>query len=450
MIGLALVSCDLIGPVDDIKPQYQLEEDNVIRDAKSAELAVNGVYQTWRAWDLCVFRVHMSLYCGSVSRTGPISGENGFLTNEVEQNNTAVAGIYRTLYGVLNSANFIIDLLQAGHGEDLADLRRREMIGECKFHRALAHLTLLRLFGQFWNQESALGIVLREKPYRESDIAARNTVAACFASIVNDLNDAMAEAPDQPQSHAYVSRIAAKALQSRVMLTMGDYEKAASLSAEVIRDAEAKGYTLAADWLSVFSAGWSSSEVLFAPYTFNTEKCDASFDRTGSSVYSASLAAYWGEQGGLATDPRYEAAYTAEGFRKYPYGSSTQVIGNGYFMLRLPEVYLIHAEAEARQQHYSSARQSLQVIAARAGYLPSVVDNIPDTALPEAIRQHKWLELFGECYEEWFDLVRYHTAGDIAISSVRPGIVSDNQLVLPIPEEALIANRLLIPNPGQK
>ena len=71
---------------------------------------------------------------------------------------------------------------------------------------------------------------------------------------------------------------------------------------------------------------------------------------------------------------------------KYPYRvDEYSGIGNGYIFMRLAEVYLIHAEAEARQgaSHYAAARASLKMVTDRAGYPETLVDNIPDNELLE-------------------------------------------------------------------
>ena len=63
------------------------------------------------------------------------------------------------------------------------------------------------------------------------------------------------------------------------------------------------------------------------------------------------------------------------------------------------------------------------------------------------IRQHKWLELVGEAYEEWFDLVRYHKEGDLDIKDIKPTVTSDAKLIFPIPQQALAGNNALEQNP---
>ena len=75
------------------------------------------------------------------------------------------------------------------------------------------------------------------------------------------------------------------------------------------------------------------------------------------------------------------------------------------------------------------------------------VDAVPDNALLEFTRKNKWIELFAENNEEWFDMVRYYKAGDLNITSIKGTITKDNQLILPLPKEALAGNNLLEVNP---
>ena len=122
---------------------------------------------------------------------------------------------------------------------------------------------------------------------------------------------------------------------------------------------------------------------------------------------------------------------------------------NTYYFLRLGEVYYIHAEAEARQggNHLAAARTSLQTVL--DAHVPGVYDvsTIPDNQLLEMIRQHKWIDLLFENQEEWYDMIRYYKHGDLDITTIRPNIKSDKQLILPIPQSAKAGNNLLIENP---
>ncbi|MCK0131642.1 RagB/SusD family nutrient uptake outer membrane protein [Flavobacteriaceae bacterium F08102] len=93
----------------------------------------------------------------------------------------------------------------------------------------------------------------------------------------------------------------------------------------------------------------------------------------------------------------------------------------------------------------TDALDKLNDIRFRAGVpLKSFVDK---ATLLEDIRLEKSLELYCETGENWFDLVRYDQLGDIDASFVKPTITSDNKLIFPIPNNALLGNTLLIQNP---
>lgn len=122
--------------------------------------------------------------------------------------------------------------------------------------------------------------------------------------------------------------------------------------------------------------------------------------------------------------------------------------GNTVFFLRLAEMYYIHAEAAIRNGNYDPARSSLKsVLTNGRTSLDIDVDAVPDNALLEFTRKNKWIELFAENNEEWFDMVRYYKAGDLNITSIKGTITKDNQLILPLPKEALAGNNLLEVNP---
>ncbi|WP_099291516.1 MULTISPECIES: RagB/SusD family nutrient uptake outer membrane protein [unclassified Butyricimonas] len=135
---------------------------------------------------------------------------------------------------------------------------------------------------------------------------------------------------------------------------------------------------------------------------------------------------------------------------KYPYRDMLDgEKGNTYFYLRLAEIYYIHAEAAARNNHFDPARNSLKEVLnfERAYVYPQEIEEVPDNEMLEYIRKNKWLELFAENNEEWFDMIRYHKAGDLNITDVKSTITSDRQFIFPIPKSALAGNNLLVQNP---
>lgn len=467
-LSILIWSCDLMGDVDKVKPYYKLEDQTAIRNAQSAEQVLRGVYSKWRAWDICTFRSHMGILAGSlaISGSGGLSRETGFTDNNVLEDNSIIGNVYNNLYGVINAANFMIEFLENNTVKDLDPVRRMEILGEGYFNRALAHFMLLRFFGQFYDLNSKYGIVISDKPYRAPLSKARSSVADCYRFIEADLDSAILYAPDMPMSnyqptHATIGKTAAKSLKAKVLLNKGDYVNAALIADDVIKTAMNYGYELQ-DFMSIYSDMYNAPEVLFAPYVSNyEEQCAFVLERTVCSEYSQTIAdALVPGQGNEETregfDPRFADPFikpdvitTSYQNGKYPHSLNDDNKSNTYYFLRLGEVYYIHAEAEARQggSHLAAARQSLQTVL--DVHAPGLYDvsTIPDDQLLEMIRQHKWIDLLFENQEEWFDMVRYYKNGDLDITTIRPNIKTDRQLILPIPQSAKAGNKLLETNP---
>ena len=111
-------------------------------------------------------------------------------------------------------------------------------------------------------------------------------------------------------------------------------------------------------------------------------------------------------------------------------------------------MYLVFAEAEARRVggDLDLALDHLNEIRTRATLTLKTLSD--QATLLEDIRQEKLLELFYENGEPWFDLVRYHTLGNLDALAVKPTLTNVNQFILPIPLQVMIANNTIIPNPG--
>ena len=67
----------------------------------------------------------------------------------------------------------------------------------------------------------------------------------------------------------------------------------------------------------------------------------------------------------------------------------------------------------------------------------------------EAIRIEKMLELGAENGEEWYDLVRYATEGNLTVSTYKPGVTGVTKYVLPLPYLTVnLSNNVVEQNPG--
>lgn len=461
VVGLA--SCDLTGNINDIKPQNQLDESTLIRDANSANLALRGVYEMWRAGGLSMITPNMGLLSDALTAGGTISDASVFSQNAVKPETNTIASYYTALYAIVNYAGLVGEQLEAGKAVGLDSVSTVRMTGECRFQRAMADFYLLRAYGQFYDKSSPYGIVIVKEHMRDNKAVARSTVEESYRFIHEDLDDAIKMIPDDYiTGHYNASHLTAKALKAKVLLYEKRYKEAADLAKEVLDEAEAHGYVLETEYADIFKHGHLSSEALFAPYAWGfKERLITNISRTKSGLYSRKVAdAMVGGSNdgntitGEGFDERYAITFATalagpNNNGKYPYrDNSADLQSNSYFYLRLAEIYLIHAEAAIRgYDDYAGARASLKKITDRAGYDADYVNTIADGDMLQLIREHKLLELVAEAYEEWFDLVRYHKEGDLNISDIKPTIASDSQLIFPMPQTALAGNNLLEQNP---
>ncbi len=462
---LASVSCS----IDDVVPNNQLLENTVITDEASAVNVLNRIHNSGlrnRAYGSTAGAGGeglVELYSISDQYIDYLQSNPDYLpfsTNSVLPNSFFVTGLYRDLYFNINLANFFIEIVERGDA-NVTPERQAELLAEARFFRGLSHFNLLRAFGQFYDMNSQLGIVVSLAPIRDNSTFPRNSVQDAYNAILADLEFA-ADNATNGREHFYVSATAARAFLARVQLYAGDFASAASNALAVINNTD--GYSLDPSYSNIFASRYGS-ETLLAAYTGGTEGNQGNQFVKSDMQPSVTLINLADDQDGVSGngsadfatgyDPRFSLGFGPgtigeENIGKYPnglLGSNAPTNNNAIQNLRMGEIYLIFAEAEARRSGGSlaNALQRLNDIRNRAGVASKTLSD--QATLLEDIRQEKVLELYAENAEHWFDLVRYHTLGDIDALSVKPTLISVNQFILPIPIDALSGNPELVQNP---
>jgi hypothetical protein len=462
---LCITACS----IDDIQPINQFTEEIVISNESSANAVLNKIYNAHRSFNITSMAAATGFYGPTQNEARGLFGGTGFSDNNVQDDSGLLNSIYSELYGTINDANFFIDLVEAGNAVGLAEARKNEMLAEARFFRAMAHFTLLRVFGEFYDTSSQYGVVTSLSPIRSADDKfARNTVQETYDAIIADLQYAVNNA-GAGRDHIYVTATTAQGLLAKVQLYMGDYTGAATNALAVINNGD--GYALEPVYADIYSKRWESSEVLFAPFVdgFNEGSAwtETQFSTATVSVVSQLFKDVADASDGALDasdvsgipfagyDSRFLFAYSfttrgQNGNGKYPFfsRSSDGGEGNTFYYLRMAEVYLIHAEAEARRSggDLMAALDRLNDIRNRAG-MP--VKTLTDQAtLLEDIRNEKMIELGTENAEAYYDLVRYDRLGDLETSTFKASLTDDKH-IFPIPAAALAGNELLVPNPNQ-
>lgn len=275
--ALTFTSCDLIGSIDDMEPDHVVTDLNYITDAASAQTALNGVYASWRSTGVSYLRYGIASMAHTQTQA-MVMGADEFAAENIETNNSNVETAYTAYYNVINAVNtFLVHINKNIPG--LSEEKRTEMIAEARCQRALAYLTLLKCFGEYWKQDSQYGVCLfKDELVRDNQVRQRSSVAETYKLISEDLDYAIAHCEQHPADHYHMSSLFAKALKVKMYFAQDNYPEAARLSEEVINEAEAAGYELESDYANIFTEQFNSKEMLFAPYTANpNELMDASW-----------------------------------------------------------------------------------------------------------------------------------------------------------------------------
>lgn len=275
--ALTFTSCDLIGSIDDMEPDHVVTDLNYITDAASAQTALNGVYASWRSTGVSYLRYGIASMAHTQAQA-MVMGADEFAAENIETNNSNVETAYTAYYNVINAANtFLVHINKNIPG--LSEEKRTEMIAEARCQRALAYLTLLKCFGEYWKQDSQYGVCLfKDELVRDNQVRQRSSVADTYKLISEDLDYAIAHCEQHPADHYHMSSLFAKALKAKMYFAQDNYPEAARLSEEVINEAETAGYELESEYANIFTEQFKSKEMLFAPYTANpNELMDASW-----------------------------------------------------------------------------------------------------------------------------------------------------------------------------
>lgn len=445
LTGLLTTSCDIIN-VTDVDPVYQVSEDKVITNIDQAQTVLYGVYGSLvKGLDYIVYMPSVTSLMGTTMKPGIWGGgsENAFFINDVNPDNSYLELMYSKMYFLINNANHVITKTELLNTEDS---RKEEIIAEAKFLRAQAHFYLLRLFGEFFDTNSTFGIVLKTMPISNADAQPRASVAETYELILEDLDYAISHAPDF-SSTFYVSKIAAKALKSKVALYQKDYSTAASLAREVLDSDERE---LEESYADIFTKKVvSPNEVIFqTPFDNLNNRNNKAFMLRVYFELSDEYVAL------MENDARYGAAVavtSAGSIRNNKFNGATYngvpLTADTEYFLRLDEIYLIYAEAILRAEtDVEASRLALNVIRERS-VNPLVTTAVPSELL-EAIRIEKILELGAESGEEWFNIVRFHKEGDININDFKE-LSSETRLILPLPIQTVeLSNNVVKQNSG--
>jgi starch-binding outer membrane protein, SusD/RagB family len=424
------VGCD--SPLDT-EPTASIDAETALSTPRGIELGLNGAYRSLQPGNLygVNLMVYPDLYADNLDFTGTFQTDREVAERNIRSTNGAVLNMWSNMYNGINRTNNLLDAIP--NVSALSTSQATQYRGEALFIRSLHYSLLVSYFG---------GVPIVTAPSRgvdESSRVARSTAAEVYALIIADLEEAVSLLPTG-RGNGRATADAANALLARVYLESGAYTQARDKATLLI---ESPLYTLPADYAAIFRTNNSSESIFELQYSVNNSNSQSFW------FFTASLGGRWGysptadlfnafEPG----DERLAVSIGIDDDRRY--GNKYERIENGddnIVVLRLAEMYLIRAEANARlNADPALVRADINVVRNRAGLgdLPATVDTQQE--LFDAILQERRVEMAFEGLR-FFDLRRLGAAQTVL------GL-SEQRLLWPIPQAEREVNENLAQNPG--
>lgn len=434
--------------------------DDLLNLAPKSEVGANGFYRNDDEVESAVIAIYDGLQAiperefaltemrSDNTKTKSSEGQFAqFERFEVEPTNGIVANHWAFNYNVIFRSNTVLENL----GVVVNTSKRNQFEGEAKFNRALAHFNLVRGFGD-------VPLVDRVVEPTDTDYFTRDDAEVVYDAIIADLEDAVTFLPAKANTDfGRATSGAAKALLSKVYLHTEDYGLAETLLEDLINGTE---YSLVPNYREVFY-NEGNDEIIFAiPYINDDadESQDFSFEMTAGGVRSGLN--YLTNDFIQAIDPNdterepvlRNPNNNAEVGKFITSSANVRFGGNDWIVLRLADVYLMHAEAimaGSSSTQSISAIQSYNAVRDRVGLSTLAEDGSATLTLEELMAERR-IELAFENHR-LYDLVRTGLAiQEIgAFASSLGYSFSPNDLLLPIPQsERNVSEGLLTQNPG--
>lgn len=442
-LAFSMTSCNKFLDKD---PLGQTAEDEFFNSETNANAAVLGAYRSMmNSFSFGQSVVIVPEFSAVHVRHAAVYPEYELIAQHaIDATNPWIANMWQATYATINAANNIIDEVPAMEATAISEEKRKQFVGEAKFIRALNYFFLVRAYGR---------VPLKLKATKEGDDidTPQAEKKATYEQIVKDLTEAIAALPKTnpntgDAARGRASHWSAKALLAKVYLYQAsitnDYKKSADLANEVIT---AGGFGLVSDFSTIWTTQNTNEAIFEIQFDDQATNPLASVANDNASVLFFAKDTTVLD---LYEDADKRAAFTIKKGSK-----------NNYFMgkfpnfspasqnlpvIRLAELYLIHAEAKARVDGSvtQAAYNSLKKVQERAGVVKPMSTYTSLANFITAVQEEKERELMFEG-ETWFDFARTK----LALKKYKT-LTDENDLIYPIPATQIGLGEGLTQNPG--
>jgi len=489
MMALGFTSCEQY-----FDPATSIDEQSALTNAADVQTATVGTYSVLLN-AAYVRSVHFLMeYPSDEVSQGQSSGDD--LTRAYRYTHINTSGhctnFWGQAYKVIAAANKII-----AYVPDNAEPTLRQLKGENLYLRAMMHFNLARVFGRPYPQNEGANpgvpLLLETVSDEQKESLPRSTVKEVYDSAINDLLKA-AELMNENKSAAFASKEVAQALLARIYLYKGDNAKAIEYANLVINSGRYK-LLQGGEYANYFrSAPASNPENIFAIH--HTKVQDRGFASLSSMYFSGDASGNPLGQGASG----YAEIYASVKFKNFldqnpedlrksfitpyilngelQYNQKLNPVTPMYYVnkyslqegvinlsspvyLRLAEMYLIRAEANAKTGNTQLALDDVNLIRQRAGLAGNklyTAGNLGGKTALDVVMEERWLELAFEGHRS-YDLFRNnlpvvrnypgtHSLNNTPTTNVNHTVqATDDRVVFYIPQVEIDRNPRLTQNP---
>jgi hypothetical protein len=443
-IGIVLLSGSCKKIIDVGPSKTELLTTTVFRDSATVQSALAGLYES--------FAPQTGAYRNSISTLLAVSADelqyNGndfaaFENNAVLSTDGTAAAVWEDSYKAIYVANAILEGVSGSEG--ISQRFKNQASAEAKFIRAFCYFYLVNVYGD-------VPLVLRTDVAQNTNMG-RTATADVYSQILEDLKFAQLNLPSDYSnsngSRTRANKWIATAMLARVYLYNRNWAEAEAEAGSIISNSSQ--FALSPNLNTVFSP--TSSEAIWQLYNDNSgytwyasEVLPNPVTQIPTYFFTSSLLSAF-----EAGDKR-KAAWTATtdySGSAYTYPYKYQSLNSGanteyYTILRLPEQFLIRAEARAQQNNIQGAREDILFIRNRAGLQHTMAAD--KDAMLLAIEQERRIELNTEWGHRWLDLKRTGRINTV-LGAAKP-TWKPSAALFPVPNAQRTLNRNLTQNPG--
>lgn len=391
------------------------------------------------------------------------------------RSNESPLDVWNNSYKGIDRANWVIAKVPA---TNMDANRRAQIVAEAQFMRAYFNFMLTKNFGN---------IVIRTEPSASLDAAyaPKSDAKDVYARIYKDLDSAILFLPDYTASVAKgrPSKQVAQALYAKAALYNGDWSLSLQMAKAVL---ESNRYTLMPDVRDVYDPAKEDLARVENMFAFEAESAQPVRSSQIMSLYgpvNSNAPAYGNTSYGSAFayqsffdsfDPKdtrrllLDTSYISRAGTVVHQADITPITKHGVLVkkymdpnsvgashatnipvLRLADVYLIAAEAEARQNGATTIAYGYINAVRHRAKLDDLTAGLSKDDFIKAVLQERSWELFAEA-DRWYDLTRTNTFLQViptAVNDVFPTRQPQaKHQYFPIPQPEINANPKLTQN----